>query len=287
MKVLLTSVFVFTLLAAPTFAQAQTKSIDSAIAEMTAKKSGKINRLMDLSGIRQQYGEIPKVIKSAADAPSQPGQEIPQFLRDGIRVAVDKTISAEELVNAVIKAVDENLSEEEIDVLLDWYEKDMAQKIASAETAASTPESIQGMEQNIGTLMTNEERKTIARKVDELTGSSDFAVEIQMFTQLAMVSAVANVMGPDAGINVDFIKAQLEQSRGALQEQIRQASIATFVYTYRDIADIELDEYVSFLETDESRKFISHMMTATKSSMQKMITAFTQEFAQFMKNANQ
>ncbi|MCA9392965.1 MAG: DUF2059 domain-containing protein [Candidatus Omnitrophica bacterium] len=271
--------------AAPVMAQG--KEVKSAIAEMAETRTGKLNRLMDISGIRIQYSEIPKVIKSAADAPAEPGQEIPQLLRDGIKQAVDDTIIAADLVDAVVAELDKKLTEPEIDDVLEWYESEQAQEITNKEIEASSAESLQNADRDLAALMKDPEIVAKARKIDELTGSSEFALDIQMYTQLAMISAIANVVGPDSGIDIDQIKAQMEQARPMIKMQIQEASIQNLVFTYSDLPKQGLDAYVAFLDKPTTRKFMQIVMASTKTEMESMITAFTQELAKVLRTANQ
>ncbi|MBZ0166936.1 MAG: DUF2059 domain-containing protein, partial [Candidatus Omnitrophica bacterium] len=227
-----------------------------------------------------QYAEIPKVIKSGAENPGPDGAEMPEAIRQGIISAVDETIVPAKLISAVITALESQLSDEDIDTMLNWYQSDLAKRITGMENAASTPEAMKNVQTEIETLMNSDSRVLQARKIDTLTGSSEFAVEIQMFTQLAMVSAIANALGPQAGIDLEMLKTQMLAQKPAVQAQIQQMSTATYVYTYRDLEESELKEYVKFLELPVSQRFITNVMGATKTEMQTMITAFTKKLAE-------
>lgn len=252
----------------------------SATTALASDKTVRLNKLIELSGIRAQYAEIPKVIKSAAANPAEGGQQLPATIRAGIIDTVDGTIKPDRLIAAVIAELDAKLSDQDVDTILAWYETDRAQQITALENAASTPEAFQDVQSQMESLMSNTERVTAARKVDKLTGSSEFAVEIQMFTQLAMVSAIANALGPESGVDLDALKAQMESSRGMVIEQMQQVSTATYVYTYRNLPDSDVNEYIRFLELPASQRFISHVLSATKTTMQSMITDFTQQLVE-------
>lgn len=265
-------------------ALAQQKEVKSAIAEMAETRTGKLNRLMDISGIRIQYAEIPKVIKAAADAPAEPGQEIPPMLREGIKEAVDNTIIAADLVDAVIAELDKKMTDPEIDTVLEWYESEQAKEITNKEIEASSVESLQE-DRDLASLMNDPQMIAKARKIDELTKSSDFALDIQMFTQLAMISAIANVVGPDSGIDLDQIKAQMEQARPMIKMQIQEAAVQNLVFTYSELPPEALDAYVAFLEQTTTRKFMELVMASTKDEMESMISAFTQQLATVLRNS--
>ncbi len=265
----------------------QVNTIGSVAEAATEDRMAKLNKLMDLSGIREQYNEIPRVIKSAADMPAEPGQELPEFLLNGIRNAVDRTIIAEDLINAVMGELNKNLTDQDLDMLLTWYQTEAAQNITAAENAAAAQAEAGVMEADWQNLMNNPKRVATARKVDDLTQASEFAMDIQMFTQLAMISAIADAMGPESGINIELIRAQMEQARPMLLDQSRQMSVSTFVFTYRELDDSTVDQYVKFLESPESQKFVGNVMAATKVKMEAMITAFTKEMVTVLRQGQE
>lgn len=213
-------------------------------------------KLMSLSGINTQFKEIPQLITASLDeSRQQDNTPISDEQYDDLRKAIIRSFQVSEFLDVVGKAIKQDISEKEARVLLKWYRSKPGKKITRAEEAASTAEAYQEMMAQAESLLANEERLNLAKKMDELLNTTQMTFEIQNNVALTSFVAISTALNPSQAAPVEEFKKQLSAQEAQMKQELNQFVVLSFVYSYRNINTSELEQYIQFLQKPEAMKF--------------------------------
>ncbi|MDE1465567.1 DUF2059 domain-containing protein [Spartinivicinus poritis] len=244
-----------------------------------------LDKILILSGLTKQVEQFPGLVKAGmAQARQQDqGTSIPDSEYKLILSSVDKTIASTEIVEKIRIALMQSLNETDAQQLLSWYESDLGKEITKAEESASTPEEFQKMMAASGSLMENTDRVEFAKRLDKLLGATDMTLDFQLYSNLAVYSAIMTAMQPDTALDIEPFKAQM----AALKEQMRTTAekmvIISYVYSYRDIGVEKLKKYEAFLNAPVTMKFNKIIKDSMKQGLELSITNWAASMAQIVK----
>lgn len=245
-----------------------------------------IDKLLDLSGLTNQVGQFPGLIKTGVEQAKQQGSPITDGEYSVIVNSIDKSILASEIIEGIRTAVKSSIGEKELQQLLVWYESDLGKEITLAEENASTPQAYQQMMQSAQSLLQNTERVEFANRLDMLLGATDMTMDLQRSTGIAVYSAVMTVMQPDTPVNIDAFEAQMDAASEQTRAAIKQVVNISYVYSYQDIEVTKLKKYESFLNDGTTQKFNKTIMESMSKGLESSISNFANELANELKKVN-
>lgn len=156
-----------------------------------------------------------------------------------------------------------NLTVAEMEQVLKWYKSPLGKKIAEIEYSSYTEK-----KEHVNTLRLafrltryqNTSRANLFSRLAEATDSTEAMIELQ--TSLIVQNKIMDLVMTDTD-NVD--QASIDEIIKEFETDIdpyldifaAQYVFAGFVYTYRGLAEPELEQYVAFSETEAGRKYYS------------------------------
>lgn len=248
----------------------------SASAE-TAEPSEQSKALFRLSGLEKQIQSIePQTVDGIATQASQLPPELQEVL---VRIARE-TFATDVLTREALARLDAQIVPGKAEQALVWLRSPQGRKITSLEEAASTGEGIRGLQSYAASLQENMPAATrveLVRRLDTATGATQLLVDTAIATTLAVVVALDATS--DAPKTIDDLKKELEPTRAQLRPVFEQTMLVSFLYTYRDLSDEKLVEYIEFLESDTG----SWYNRVASQAMVGAITASTLRLGESMK----
>ncbi len=238
---------------------------------LAAENEKNVNKLLDLSGITKQIGEFPGLIKSGMEQSLEQGTSIPDNLYQSMHMAVDDSIDPVTMVKGVARELLSNLNEEEILHLLSWYESELGRKITLLEEESSTQAAYKEMMLMSESLLADSDRVKFAKKLDNLVGATDFSMKLQESTQIAVFSTIFKALNPHKPLNLESYKSQTSKQHEQIRTNIEQIVTVSFIYTYRNLKQKEIDEYTGFLESPTACKFNKSAMGGIDKEMSKAL----------------
>lgn len=245
-----------------------------------------INRLLDLSGLTVQINQFPSLIKAGMDQAKQQGTPLPDDEFSLLVNSANDSIIPSEIIDQIKVALKKTMNEKEANKLLAWYESDLGKHITHAEEGASTYEGYQQMMQSAQTLLENTGRVEFANRIDVLMGATDMSMEIQEHTNIAVYSAIMTAIQPDAPLNIEPFKAQMDATSEQTRASVKQMVTLSYVYSYRDIATDSLKKYEAFLNEPATIKFNKTIIESMNRGLESSISKWADALAQLFKNKN-
>jgi len=137
-----------------------------------------------------------------------------------------------------------------------WGETPLAKKIQAEETAASRPEAQAGLLRYMADLQENppsEARIAIIHEFEKTTGLSDLSTQIIIEMMRGMIESANLALPEDKRQTQDQVEEEIEKIRPTLRDAMRENMILTSLYTYRNISDGELTQYIEFYKSDTGK----------------------------------
>lgn len=248
----------------------------SPLAEAANPLPAAVDNLMNLSGITEQYGDMPEDV--AAGLRLQRNFFV--MLSDEDFTAMAEQVTAifqpEEILRGIRTEIIRNLSDDEVARLLDWYGSDLGRRITDFEIQASTQESHRQMMAMKELQLTKTQRVAFARRFDELLNLSQFAVEYYKIQQEAMIIALNGLLTEEDIIDPDEYRRQVTLYEDDIREQAEELITVSIVFTYRWLSDGELEQYMQFNQQEYSRKLSRAVFKGALSAMRSMLDRMAQ-----------
>ncbi len=244
-----------------------------------------IDRLLGQSGLTQQVNEFPAQVKAGFMQGIQQGGPIPDGVLAALSDSIDNSIAPAVILDEIRTSIKQAVSDDEVATLLDWYSSDIGKKITAAEAEASKPESYQYIMNNATQLLSDTRRVEMAHKLDALIGATDMAMDIQEFSGQAVYTAIMTAMVPEQKVDLSGYKAQMAAIEPQARESIRQLIAASFVYTYRNLDDSTLNQYMDYLSRPLTRRFNDAAIAGLNKGFETVVTRWADEVAAILKTA--
>ncbi|MFW5824235.1 MAG: DUF2059 domain-containing protein [Marinobacter sp.] len=207
------------------------------------------------------------------------------LLKDGIRDGLVGTGQVDPIVAETIAAIgsgafdpqriqarlvtdlDDDLDSAELETVEQWYQSDLGQRIARAETEAAMPDAWKAVRESAPALRERYEgsrRQELFARYDRATRASERTVETAMAVQMTLAEAVASLSEKHTA---DSVRAQVQEHRPAIERHVREQLYLAYLYMYEDFQDQELETYLDFLESAEGRAFTASAGTSLHDSI--------------------
>lgn len=244
--------------------------------------SDSLDRLMTLSGIKKQVAELPGMVRMGAEQARQKGARISNADFEKMLKAMESAFQPSEIVETISVEVRKSISESDAKKLLAWYESDLGRMITKAEENASTPGAYQEMMATAKSLLADEKRVDLAKKLDDLINATDMMVQLQEYTGIAVFTAISKALNPDQPVQIEAFKSQMLENEQLIRANIEQAVIISWVYSYKDLDIASIKKYLEFNESPNARHFNDSvklgMKNALNMSIDKMATSLGASF---------
>ncbi len=242
--------------------------------------SDDIDRILVLSGFTTSMSNLPGIVRLGLEKEIGGDSGLSDGNLKAILQRVDETFVVSEIVEEVRRPLKESLTQQEVEHLLAWYESDLGKKITAMEEHASTPESYSLIIQQSHSLLARTERVELARRIDEILGVTDTAMEIQENTAVATFSGVAIVMRPETELEeIEIFKKFLATNRPQILVQTVKSVLAQMVFMHLNLDAGEHERYEAFLNLPRTRKFndivLSGLTRGLERSTARFIAALT------------
>jgi hypothetical protein len=221
--------------------------------------SENIDEMLELSGLRKQIEQIPAGVKSGLAQQQQRAQRklSPEEYERVLKILMD-SYNASDLIQSMEDYFKEHYDHDLVSAELKILRSPLSMKLAELGTQVSTPEAqqeIQKYGQQLQSKPPPPERKALVRKLDRITGTTDFTVEVLVAISMAYIR-VSNDNNPtEKRLNQDQLKQIADRMRRELRIPVENLTTVTFLYMFRDTPDAELKDYIKLYESDTADWF--------------------------------
>lgn len=199
-----------------------------------------IAEAIELMGLRRLIDEIARSARRAAT-----GLDGGALTSELVADAMAQGFQAERLYEVAEETFRDRANGLQLGAALDWLRSPIARRIEDAETSGSDEMRARYTDE-LAFAPPTRERVELLLRLDRASGTSEAAVEMQA----AMMKALLQGLYPSGPDVHHAIEEALEEARPRLARKTRTRIQMSLHFMYRDVADDELSQYVSFLESD-------------------------------------
>ena len=238
-----------------------------------------IDKLLGISGLSNQLGQLPGTVRAGIMQARQRGMNIPDAEFTEMVNIIANSFNPVNLTKAIRVELKKNISDSDAKNLFAWYESDAGKKLTKIEKAASTPEAYNDMIKNAQALLSDEKRVKVAQRVEQAISSVDMAMQIQTNTGTAVYTALLTAADPTKPVDLGPFEAQMAAQGPQIRAQLEQLIILSLVYSYKDVDAPTMNKYIAFLEQANTRKFNTSVMNGMNTAISESTDVMAKDLA--------
>ncbi len=227
----------------------------------------KVDELLELSGARAQLvGLLSGLAGELRPAPGQMSAKdqasVDRILRQALR---------HEAVFALVRdAFLLQVDRTNLEATAAWLRSPLARKIVALEIASSEPGTEQKVAAYAATIKTNpptNRRVELLQRLDWATAGTEISADLVAAVSRGITMAVSGAGPAEQQLRPGQIEDRVAQVRARANGALREAHMASTLYTYHGLEDEELAAYVLFSASEAGRWYNSAMRKAMVSAL--------------------
>lgn len=238
-----------------------------------------IDKLLEVSNIKKQAQSIPLLAK---DEYSQYKTRInPDIFAQGDKIIAD-SYSGNETYKLIFEYFKDNFNREYILAVKDFLNSPLSGKISELEQKVSTPEGLGAMKKFGNELAINpptKERSELVKELDAAIGATELQIETTVTMYEGISKAVLPLTLDDSRRSESELKNMAQEMRKELKSMLKGVISVSFLYTYQQLSDDELKQYINFWSSDAGKWFNKVSSEAFIFAMDKASEQATLRFA--------
>lgn len=212
--------------------------------------------------------------------------QVPPMVADTVGYLVSNSFRSADIEQQIASDLDEQLSDEQLVAVRDWYQTPVGQKISAAEIAASAPsawQEVRARAPELNQKYKGTERARLFDRFDRASRATESAVDTAIAVQLGLATAMAAFSNDS--VHYDELKQRIESQRAMLRGVVGQQVYDSYLYTYENIGSQEMDLYLDFLESPAGTAFSGVVTSSVQQAVTDPIEALGSQLVRFLSPA--
>jgi len=215
-----------------------------------------IDKVIVLSGLQKQIDQVAEeMLKDMHQYPEKPDD--PEIIAELEKIVME-VYKPEFFYERIHQTIKHNLNREYLETLVKMYDTPLMRKITAIENRDFDFLAFEAFIEGVIRTSLPPNRLQLLQELESVTRTTEFAVELSISTRRAMLMGMS---GNNADAMVTFDTAISEQ-QNEIRENIYQTVMLVFAYSYQELTDSELNEYIQFYHTEEGEWFITQTVNA-------------------------
>jgi hypothetical protein len=216
-----------------------------------------IDRVIILSGLQKQIDQIgDKILEDIHQSPQKPDDPI---IVEHIEKIVMAAYRSEFFYQQLRSTLKQNLDRDQLKTLIQMYNSPLMQRITKMENRDFNLETFETFIEGIIRTPLPENRLRLLQNLESVTRTTEFVTEIALSTKRALLMGMMNNGDNEA---TQILDASIAAQKAEMNDNTYQNVIFMMAYSYHELTDPELGEYIQFYETAEGEWFITHAVNA-------------------------
>lgn len=166
-----------------------------------------------------------------------------------------RAFNPQQIRAGLASGLSEDLDRSQLETVEAWYQSDLGQRLAGAESDAAAPaawEAIRAAAPSLRDRFSGTPREALFERYDRATGATETAVETTMAVQLELADSLASLSKEDSA---ESVRAQIEENRPVIERQVKEQVYLAFLSMYEPFSDDDLEAYLGFLESGAGKAY--------------------------------
>lgn len=216
-----------------------------------------IDKVIILSGLQKQIDQIgDKMLENIHQSPQKPDD--PGITQHIEKIVLD--IYRPEFFNQQLRSTfKHDPDSDRLKTLIQMYNSPLMKKITEMENRDFNLATFETFIEDIVRTPLPANRLRLLQDLEAVTRTTEFVTEIALGTKRALLTGMTNSRDSEATQILDASTAAL---KAEMNDNTYQNVIIMMAYSYHELTDPELGEYIRFYETAEGEWFITHAVNA-------------------------
>jgi len=215
-----------------------------------------IEQLLTVSGMEQSFRRLPEQIISGFRQSLANSEAAPDAQKEMLKIYTE-AYPADGFVNRVRDALNRNYDEKRYAHLLQLLSTPLSKRMAELESIEPSPAAFRKYISQVASQPSSPERIRLIQEIHSVTQNSAMLSKITMST----IRANAMAMADDCSDSADKVEKAIEEQRPDIEKANRTTVQVMLAFTYRDVSDADLAEYLKTNE-DEDSKWVQDIVQA-------------------------
>lgn len=209
---------------------------------------------------------LDSIALSAKDAPAMLGKDTSDF-GDDWSTAANEVFDPQKMRDTALDILSQTLEADVLAHAAGFYASDLGQRLVQVENAAHM---VEGDEKaKIGETLVNrmdhedKQRLKVLRKLTRAVNSDDVSVRAVQEIQVRFLMAASHAGVLDTELDEGNLRAILRETEGDLRQSLRKSAVIAAAYTYRDIPEDDLRDYLDALQNPKMQR-VYELMNAVQ-----------------------
>ncbi|MCP5292429.1 MAG: hypothetical protein H6938_07860 [Burkholderiales bacterium] len=210
-----------------------------------------IDKIIVLSGLQKQINYVSeKLLEDIHQSPKKPDDPI---LVEEIEKIVTEVYKPEFFLQQLRNALKQNFKHEQLETLVQMFSTPLMQKITRIESREFDLDDLEAFIENLVRTPLPTNRLRLLQDLETVTRTTEFVIELSISTRRALL--MGRVNGDTEVMNV--FDSSINAQKKEIRDNTYQGVILIMAYSYQELTDLELDEYIQFYLTVEGEWFIT------------------------------
>jgi hypothetical protein len=220
-----------------------------------AQNSDAIDTFFQLSGLEQQIRDLPSIL---IEQFNEEKEILTPASQRNILLMIEEVFNPDLLVQDARNYLMMVESQGYIDEINAWLDAELTQRMNELETASNEDVTFEDRDRFFAMMEENrpsEVRLELVNRLETSTEATYYLVSIITDMYLSLIQMMSYYMPPEDRISAERFPDLRYSIMNELLPMYRDITFAMNLYTYREVSDEDLAEYVSFYETEAGRWF--------------------------------
>jgi hypothetical protein len=217
-------------------------------AASTSNQDQLIEQLLTVSGMKKSLQQLQNQVNPSIKPGNTASGEAAEFQNE-VAQLYSASYPKDVFLNSVKEAMKKNYDEIRYSHLLQLLSTPLSKRMADLESAEPTPEDFQIYVSQISSHPLSADRIKLIQRLDSAARSSALLNTLTT----ASIESNAIAMSEDCIVNEAKIRKEIEKQLPEIRKATKSRAQITLAFTYRDISDADLGEYVNTYEDKDSK----------------------------------
>ena len=241
-----------------------------------AERARLAREVIDASGARETLIDLPERLDEGFSGQRRPPNISPKLL-EAIRVTAIASFRPDKILASMERKLAETLDAATLQVGLQWEHSDVGRHMHRLYIESVTPEKRTAIQEFARELVskggrTNDPRARACAQADTLANETETYVPFSEALIAGMMIGGAQQLPT---LDLDGVRRAVVAARPLLREGVREGLLAQCLFTYRDLSDAEVEQWLAFLRSDSGGRHARGLNDAFSGALLDATEVFT------------
>ncbi|MCA9401587.1 MAG: hypothetical protein KC713_08160 [Candidatus Omnitrophica bacterium] len=213
----------------------------------------KVEQALSLSGANEQIQAIPESLLRQLQQDQQQAEEFDDEVYTKMISTAEEIYRADRFSTSMKDYFAAQLDETFLNESLSWYQSALGRKVVGMEVSMSKnsdPNKIRDFAEQMKENPLDSQRVELVNELNDTVKATELAINLTLASFKGIAKALSVVMPEEERMTPEEMKAMENELWLQMQEPMQENTILSFLYTYQNLTDEELQSYIDFCQSD-------------------------------------